>query len=71
MNEKAIIFCRGVYKHLFHPPMEPPAPYCDRNKENIQALIRDKILANKPLMVARFGSIELTSLESSLYERTS
>lgn len=67
MNGKVIIFYRRVYKRLFRPPMEPPAPYCDQDRENIQTLIKEKILSNKPLMVARFGSIELTSLENALY----
>lgn len=66
MIEKQAIFCRAIYKKLFHPLPEPPAPPCLKDKERIQQMIYDKIIEGKPLMVARFGSIELTSLDNAL-----
>lgn len=67
MNEKTILFFRRVYKRLFHPAVELAPPPCIKHKEEIQNIIRKKIEDGKPLMVARFGSIELTSLENALY----
>lgn len=67
MREKEILLLRGLYKKIFKPLPEPPAPKCESNKEKIQALIKDSIVSEKPLMVARFGSTELTSLENALY----
>lgn len=66
MTEKQAIFLRGIYKKLFHPLPEPPAPPCIKDKEEIQQIVYDKIMEGKPLMVARFGSIELTSLDNAL-----
>lgn len=65
MKESTIIMFRGIYKKILHPDIEPPAPKCEKDKVIIQKLIRDKILSGLPLMVARFGSIELTSLENA------
>ncbi len=66
MTEKQAIFLRGVYKKLFHPLPEPPAPPCLKDKEQIQRIVYDKLIEGRPLMVARFGSIELTSLDNAL-----
>lgn len=67
MNKEQIIFLRGIYKKLFHPPFEPKAPECEHDKDFIMSLIEQRIRSGAPLMVARFGSIELTSLENALY----
>lgn len=67
MKEEQVILLRGIYKKLFHPAMEPPPPPCEKDKEKIMSLIEEKIKFERPLMVARFGSIELTSLENALY----
>ena len=66
MKERQAIFLRGVYKKLFHPLPEPLPPPCEKNKDDIQNLIHEMIMEGKPLMVARFGSIELTSLDNAL-----
>jgi len=66
MTEKQAIFLRGIYKKLFHPLLEPLPPPCIKDKDIIQRLIYDRIMEETPLMVARFGSIELTSLDNAL-----
>lgn len=66
MKESTVLFLRGVYKRLF-PIKEMPVPPCEKNKDKIQSTIKELIESGKPLMVARFGSIELTSLENALY----
>lgn len=66
MTEKQAIILRGIYKKLFHPLPEPPAPPCIKDKEEIQQIVYDKIMEGKPLMVARFGSTELASLDNAL-----
>lgn len=66
MTEKQVIFLRGVYKKLFHPLSEPLPPECIKDKDLIQSIIFDEISSGRPLMVARFGSIELTSLDNAL-----
>lgn len=65
MKEKNAIVLRGIYKKIFHPAMEPSAPPCIKEKNTIQKIISERIFSGKPLMVARFGSIELTSLENT------
>lgn len=65
MTEKFAIKLRSIYKKLFHPTMEPPAPPCIKEKNTIQHEIFNRISSGQPLMVARFGSIELTSLENA------
>lgn len=67
MKEKNIIRLRSIYKKLFHPSIEPSAPPCIKDKDTIQKCISDQIYSGHPLMVARFGSTELTSLENALY----
>lgn len=66
MTESLTIFLRGIYKKLFHPLPEPLPPPCIKDKEKIQKIIYDRIMEGKPLMAARFGSIELTSLDNTL-----
>lgn len=65
MKESTVIMFRSIYKKILHPRIEPPAPKCVKDKYLIQKSIRDKIFSGQPLMVARFGSIELTSLENA------
>ena len=66
MTEQHAIFLRGLYKKLFRLPIEPAPPPCLKDKEKIQSTIIEGLKGEKPFMAARFGSIELTSLDNAL-----
>ncbi len=67
MKESTVLFFRGLYKKLFHPPFERFAPVCEKDKDKIQKILSNLIMSKKPFMAARLGSIELSSLENALY----
>lgn len=60
------MFLRHQYARLFKPKVLP-APPREMNKDVIQKIIYDKIIEGKPLMVARFGSIECDVCENVRY----
>lgn len=66
MTERQAIFLRGLYKKIFCPPIEPASPPCIKDKEEVQRIIFEDLKREKPFMAARFGSIELTSLDNAL-----
>lgn len=60
------MFLRHQYARFFKPKVLP-APPREMNKDVIQKIIYDKIIDGKPLMVARFGSIECDVCENVRY----
>lgn len=58
---------RHLYSILNGPLKVPSAPSREMDKEKIQQIVYDKILEGKPLMVARFGSIECDICENIRY----
>ena len=56
-----------LYRIIHGETPTPPAPPREMNKEVIQRIISNKILEGKPLMVARFGSIECDVCENIRY----
>lgn len=54
------ILCASKIKVQSGPP-------CETNKEKIQQIVYDKIMSGKPLMIARFGSIECDVCENVRY----
>lgn len=66
MTHWPVMFLRHQYARLFKPKVLP-APPREMNKDVIQKIIYDKIIEGKPLMVARFGSIECDVCENVRY----
>ena len=74
MTPETIIRLRGAYRRLAalagrNVAQEPAPPPCIRDKERIQHIIAERISSGQPMMMARFGSIELTSLDNALRMR--
>lgn len=57
---------RHLHSLVIKPKVQP-APPREMNKEKIQQIVYDKIMEGKPLMVARFGSIECDVCENVKY----
>lgn len=57
---------RHLYSRIISPKVLPGPP-CETDKEKIQQIVYDKIMEGKPLMVARFGSIECDVCENVRY----
>lgn len=66
MKTKLILRLRALYSKIQRPQIPTPPPR-ETNKAKIQRLIYDKIIEGKPLMVARFGSIECDVCENIKY----
>lgn len=66
MKQSFVMFLRHQYSKVFKPKVLP-APIREMNKDIIQKIIYDKIIEGKPLMVARFGSIECDVCENVRY----
>lgn len=63
-----IMRLRSLYSRLFPKDVYVlPAPPCEKDKEKIQQIVYDKIMEGKPLMIARFGSIEADVCENVKY----
>lgn len=58
---------RSIYGKVFHPDQPQFTLDCEKDKEKIQKIIYDKIIEGKPLMIARFGSIECNVCENIRY----
>lgn len=65
-SHKVIMSFRHLYS-IFFKPKVLPAPPREMNKAVIQKIIYDKIIEGKPLMIARFGSIECDVCENVRY----
>lgn len=61
-----VIKLRHIYKLLF-PPKTLLGPFCYKDKDRIMQIVYDKIIEGKPLMFARFGSIECDVCENVKY----
>lgn len=66
-DKKGIVFSlRNLYSKIIKPKVLP-APPREMDKERIQEIMYNKIMEGKPLMVARFGSIECDVCENIKY----
>lgn len=65
-NIDIVMKLRHLYGLIDHPQVRP-APPREMNKERIMKIVYDKILEGKPLMFARFGSIECDVCENVKY----
>lgn len=63
---KIILSLRHLYSKIIKPKVLP-APPRETNKSKIQEIIYNKIIEGKPLMIARFGSIECDVCENIKY----
>lgn len=73
LNKKTVIRLRALHGKLFRHYVLP-APPREMDKERTQEIIREKIEAGKPFMLARFGSIECDVCENvrfTFYRRRS
>lgn len=69
MNPETVIKLRGAYRRLAlllgrNVAQEPPAPPCIRDKEETQRIIAEHISSGRPMMLARFGTIECDVCEN-------
>ena len=66
MEHQLIMHLRSLYSRVFLPKVLPGPP-CEMDKERIMQIVSEKILEGKPLMFARFGSIECDVCENVKY----
>ncbi len=74
MKKYWAIRLRSVYTRLFGPIAVPPAPPREMDKDKTQQIVANKIMEGKPLMLARFGSLECDVCENvkfTFYEKRS
>ena len=65
-NIDVVMKLRHLYGLIDHPQVRP-APPREMDKERIMKIVYDKIMEGKPLMFARFGSIECDVCENVKY----
>ena len=60
INETILMGLRKVYQNIFHPTI--PMLSKEMDADVAAKIIYDKISEDKPLMVSRFGAVEISAL---------